>query len=143
MKNTKNINPIEIAFYSFVTSFPESFHPCDRERFYTFVRTLMKYKKEGNKWFNKKYFIERFSQFMSLDNCEIYYAKFETINDYLTLGPTCVNKVIRHQFSDNVGYINEIKYVKNGELIIMKTDIDTFNKTNSLKSAEKIHKGTK
>ena len=58
MKNIKNINPIEIAFHYFVDDYPESFNPKDRTRFYEFINTLNRYRKDGKKWFGKDYFIQ-------------------------------------------------------------------------------------
>lgn len=36
--------PTAYAFHVWITNYPESFHPNDMERFYTFVKTALRYK---------------------------------------------------------------------------------------------------
>jgi hypothetical protein len=40
--------PVEYSFYQWMNSFPDSTHPCDKKRFYTFVRTVCRY--NAKKW---------------------------------------------------------------------------------------------
>ncbi len=39
----RNYNPIEKAFNSWIGNYPESRHPLDMERFYVFVKTVIRY----------------------------------------------------------------------------------------------------
>lgn len=51
-----NKNPIEQTFRLWIGNYPESFHPCDMERFYVFVKTVCRYsrKPKGEDWLRKK-----------------------------------------------------------------------------------------
>lgn len=138
MRNTKNINPIEIAFHSFIDEYPESYNPKDRKRFYEFVNTLNTYKREGKKWFEKEYFIKRLSKYVSLECSESYYSCFEVINDYKSLKPASVNKVTRYIVDDERSMTYEIRFIKNGKLFVKTVDCETFEKTNSLKRASEL-----
>ena len=83
MKYEKNINPVEEAFYYFTHNNPESFHPFDRERFYSFILTIKKYPKESAKWYRKDYFYKRLSKYLRKEDIDSYWSYFVNINDFL------------------------------------------------------------
>jgi hypothetical protein len=45
--------PIEYSFHQWISAHPESRHWADKERFYTFVRTVCRY--HSKKWKDQKY----------------------------------------------------------------------------------------
>lgn len=47
-------NQTEYAFVVWMDNHPESFHPLDMQRFYTFVQTVARYR--SKKWRNYEYF---------------------------------------------------------------------------------------
>ena len=47
-------NQTEYAFIVWMSSFPDSFHPLDMQRFYTFVKTVGRYR--SKKWREYEYF---------------------------------------------------------------------------------------
>lgn len=47
-------NPVEYSFILWMNSFPESMHPSDMDRFYTFVRSVARY--NGKRWRKYTYF---------------------------------------------------------------------------------------
>ena len=53
MSVVRNKQPIDIAFVRWMRSYPESFHPYDMDRFYSFIKTKLKYR--SKKWNNYDY----------------------------------------------------------------------------------------
>lgn len=47
-------NPTEESFIIWLSGYPESFHPLDMKRFYTFVKNVISY--HSKRWLNKEYF---------------------------------------------------------------------------------------
>lgn len=135
MKNTKSINPVEVAFAKWISQFPNSFHPCDRERFYSFASTIIKYKKDASKWFHKEYFVKRTKPYLEEENIDIYYKKFLDIVDYFELKPYPINRIVRYQIDENNKTTYIIEYAINDKLYVKYTDKDSFEKTKSLKRA--------
>lgn len=138
MKHEKNINPVEEAFYYFIHNNPDTFHPCDRERFYSFVLTIVRYSKEGAKWFNKEYFYQRLSKYLKKEDIDAYRRYFDDITDFLNLKPVPVFKKHSDIMFDSPKPIYEIKYVEDDKLHIKQVDKETFENTNSLKRAKAI-----
>lgn len=63
MKYLYTYNPPEVAFHVWVSNFPFSGHPLDDERFYSFILTVHKYKRQGKKWRKRDYFIKRIREY--------------------------------------------------------------------------------
>ncbi len=47
-------NQTEYAFLVWMDSYPESFHPLDMQRFYSFVKTVVRFR--SKKWQDQEYF---------------------------------------------------------------------------------------
>lgn len=135
MKNTRSINPIEIAFVQWISQYPNSFHPCDRRRFYCFVTTIIKYEKDGNKWLNKDYFKKRTKPYLEKENIESYYKNLQDFVDFFDLKPYPVNKVVRHHLDENSETTYVIEYALKDKLYVKCTDKDNFERIKSLKRA--------
>ena len=59
LSNFYTMDPVEFSFMMWAKQFPESPHPCDMDRFYTFVVTLKKYECGNKKWLKKDYFTKK------------------------------------------------------------------------------------
>ncbi|MBA4320650.1 MAG: hypothetical protein C0412_19835 [Flavobacterium sp.] len=52
----RNKKPIEKAFVLWISQYPESYHPCDMDRFYKLAKTVCRYgrKAKHSQWLRKK-----------------------------------------------------------------------------------------
>ena len=132
MKYLYSYNPPEIAFHIWVSNYPFSNHPLDRERFYSFVQTIHKYKKQGNRWKKKQYFIKRIRDYgFQQDESELV-AKYEemiVILDFLELDHSPINKkqhLLRGEFADRLSdYI--ARAVVNDKLCLVDISKDDYD----------------
>ena len=74
-------NPTEESFIIWMDNFPESFHPCDMERFIQFAKTIIMYK--AKKWLEYKYFSKRISEMSPNFNKDNIALFFEKLNDII------------------------------------------------------------
>jgi hypothetical protein len=51
------ITPVEYSFHQWMSAYPDSTHWADKNRFYTFARTICRY--NAKKWKNSEYVRER------------------------------------------------------------------------------------
>ncbi len=77
-----NKQPIEKAFAAWINNFPESFHPMDMQRFYSFVKTVCRYsrKDKDGRWLENK--IREYKSNLSDKDIEIYCEKFEELQKF-------------------------------------------------------------
>ena len=47
------LNPVEYSFHLWMSAFPDSSHPADKNRFYTFVKTICRY--NAKNWKKSEY----------------------------------------------------------------------------------------
>jgi hypothetical protein len=81
----RNRNPIEVAFRRWITSYPESYHPLDMERFYTLVKSVMAYSRSdatsSSEWLKEK--IEKFpGHHLTEEDILDYCDKFMMLKDF-------------------------------------------------------------
>jgi len=71
-----NKHPIKQSFRNWINNYPESFHWCDMDRFYIFVKCVCRYSRKikGYQWLKKK--IEKTDKKLSKDVIDIYCHKF-------------------------------------------------------------------
>lgn len=111
-------NPTEESFIIWLSNYPESFHPLDMQRFYTFVKNAISY--HSKRWFNKSYFesqIKLHVPTFNNDNIDYFYERLLICRDYheSLITPLvdsngdewCERKVIKHKIEDTP--INDIK----------------------------------
>ena len=124
------IDPAEVAFFRWLNEFPDSYHPCDMGRFYSFVDTVIHYQKSyGKKWRNKDVFVSACKKYNPrLDNeCIMFYwNRFEAIKDYHRFKrPAQLMK--SHTFNDDCfGYYAQA--VANGEIETIPIDKEIYNR---------------
>lgn len=132
MKYLYSYNPPEIAFHIWVSNYPFSNHPLDRQRFYSFIQTVHKYKRQGNRWRKKEYFIKRIRDYGFRQNEAELVAKFEemiAILDFLESDHLPVVRkqhLLRNEFANHLSdYI--ARAVVNNKLLLLdisKNDYD-------------------
>ena len=85
-----NKYPIEQAFTVWINNYPESFHPCDMERFYVFVKTVCRYsrKRKGADWLEEK--IKKSNSKLDEDDIENYCSKFVELQDFYKVPPLAI-----------------------------------------------------
>lgn len=142
------IDPVETAFFSWLNDSPDSYHPYDRGRFYSFADTAWHYKKSyGRKWLNKEFFISQCKKYKPLfdDECILYYwNRFEIIKDYHEFKKP---KQLVKEYVSNDNYSSYYaQIVVNGEIETIPIDKESFHKkhlsrTAILKIAQKNHGG--
>ena len=111
-------NPTEESFIIWLSNHPESFHPLDMQRFYTFVKNVISY--HSKRWFNKKYFVSQIKLHVPTfdeDNIDYFYERLLICRDYHESFITplidnngdewCERKVIKHKIEDTP--IDDIK----------------------------------
>lgn len=76
MQIVHNKNPIEQSFRNWINNYPESFHWCDINRFYIFVKCVCCYgrKTKDYQWLKKK--IEKTGKKLPKDVIDEYCHKF-------------------------------------------------------------------
>ncbi len=76
-----NKYPIKQSLRDWINNYPESFHPCDMNRFYSFVKCICRYsrKQKGYQWLEKK-----LKQESNLNNekIKIYCDKFVELQKF-------------------------------------------------------------
>ncbi|OGL31000.1 hypothetical protein A3F37_04270 [Candidatus Saccharibacteria bacterium RIFCSPHIGHO2_12_FULL_41_12] len=82
-------NPTEYSFLVWINNFPESFHPMDMSRFYTFAKSVSRYNSKN--WLKFQYFetkvLEHTSNFEA-DNIELFHNKLCELFDFYKSNPT-------------------------------------------------------
>ena len=90
------MNKIETAFFSWITIFPESHHPLDMVRFYSFVKVVCRYSrkpKDGN-WLKLilnssgknfdtadiDYYVGLFDKLIAFNNTKIIDDKYDPLH---------------------------------------------------------------
>lgn len=104
-------NPTEESFIIWLSNYPESFHPLDMQRFYTFVKNAISY--HSKRWFNKDFFesqIRLHVPTFSENNIDYYYERLLICRDYHASFKTPLidsrgdkwreRKVINHKIKD-------------------------------------------
>ena len=80
MKNTL----IDQSFNCWINNYPESFHWCDMERFYSFSKTIFRYgrnlEKYDSNWLRIK--IENSKKFAKDENVDYFVNLFEKLKDF-------------------------------------------------------------
>jgi hypothetical protein len=121
-------NPTEESFIIWLSNFPESFHPLDMQRFYTFAKNVNTY--GAKRWFNKKYFksqirlhIPNFDEdkidcfYERLLICREYYNSFKTPLIDINAGEWRERKVINHKIVDvTINDIHQYSCKKNKQI---------------------------
>ena len=51
------VNPVEYSFHQWMSAYPDSGHPLDKSRFYTFAKTICRYRTTN--WKNSEYVRQR------------------------------------------------------------------------------------
>jgi hypothetical protein len=51
------LTPVEYSFHQWMSAYPDSGHSSDKDRFYTFARTICRY--NATKWHNREYVRQR------------------------------------------------------------------------------------
>lgn len=84
----RNKNPIDITFVSWISQFPESYHPSDEERFYVFVKTVCRDSRQqrDSSWLRKKITNYRKHHLEQLD-IENYCDLFDKLIDFYKVKP--------------------------------------------------------
>jgi hypothetical protein len=121
-------NPVEYSFHIWMSAFPDSTHPADKSRFYTFVKTVCRYNAKNWKKSeyvrqriikrNPKFDLGRLEYHLRLLNELIEFYEAEAIMSGLQFTKVEVKK----------DHIREL-IVKNDELLI--TEILYHNKINT------------
>ena len=104
-------NPTEESFIIWLSNYPESFHPMDMQRFYTFVKNVLSY--HSKKWFDKSFFeaqIRYHIPTFSDENIDTFYTRLLICRDYRNSSITPLvdtngdgwheRKVINHKIVD-------------------------------------------
>ena len=104
-------NPTEESFIIWLSNYPESFHPLDMQRFYTFVKNAISY--HSKRWFNKDFFESQIRLHVPTfdDNkinyfyerlliCRDYHASFKTPLIDSRCDKWRERKVINHKIKD-------------------------------------------
>jgi hypothetical protein len=104
-------NPTEESFIIWLSNYPESFHPLDMQRFYTFVKNAISY--HSKRWFNKDYFESQIRLHVPMfddNNINYFYERLLICRDYHASFKTPlidsrgdkwrVRKVINHKIKD-------------------------------------------
>jgi hypothetical protein len=79
--------PIEKTFHCWINNYPESYHPCDMERFYIFVRTVARYSRNPKSgiWLREK--LKKYKHHLEVDDITYYCNLFDTLIAYSKVGP--------------------------------------------------------
>ena len=64
-------NPTEESFYIWINGFPESFHPCDMERFYVFIKCVKYY--HAKRWEDYTFFMNKIKKQVQNFLMKIFY----------------------------------------------------------------------
>ena len=104
-------NPTEESFIIWLSNYPESFHPLDMQRFYTFVKNAISY--HSKRWFNKCFFESQIRLHVPTfdeNNINYFYERLLICRDYHASFKTPLidsggdkwreRKVINHQIKD-------------------------------------------
>ena len=77
-----NKNPIKQTFNAWINSFPESFHWCDMDRFYRFVKAVCRYsrKPKNSIWLQEQ--ISKSGKKLSEEVIQIYCEKFDELQRF-------------------------------------------------------------
>lgn len=91
----RNRHPIERAFNSWMHEYPESYHPLDMERFYIFVKTVIKYSRSEDvrtyEWLKNK--ISSVSHRLSEEDVDNYCSKFVELQKFYKAKSTPVIEI--------------------------------------------------
>ena len=120
MINRINKNPIEISFYNWIKSNPESFHQLDLKRFYEFAFTAL-HNKDGQKYYKKDFFIKKCKSYGLTDQYVIdsYWNKLSIIDemkdciDYRLRKTAYILNESKDCVYEQVTVINNEKYIVN------------------------------
>ena len=131
MKYLYSYNPPEIAFYIWMTNFPFSGHPLDDERFYSFVLTIHKYKRQGQKWRKREYFIRRIRDFGYCQEEDELNKRFDQLSSLLDFIETKTYPVFRKRSLFNDEFEGtDVKYtaraIINGKLVYKEISDETY-----------------
>lgn len=104
-------NPTEESFIIWLSNYPESFHPLDMQRFYTFVKNAISY--HSKRWFNKDFFESQIRLHVPTfddNNINYFYERLLICRDYHASFKTPLidsrgdkwreRKVINHKIKD-------------------------------------------
>ena len=84
MPIVRNRNPIEKAFNSWIGEYPESYHPSDMNRFYVFVKTVIRYSRSKNmrtyEWLKNK--ISSVEHRLTEEDVDNYCGKFVELQKF-------------------------------------------------------------
>lgn len=77
-----NQHPIDQSFRLWVSQYPESFHPLDLKRFYTFVKYVCRYsrREKGGLWLKEK--LSKVKHRLSEEDIEAYCDKFSELQNF-------------------------------------------------------------
>lgn len=73
---------IERSLRFWLSQYPESFHPLDMKRFYTFVKNVCRYgrKRRDSDWLREK--ILKNGKYFTAENLDKYCCLFEELQDF-------------------------------------------------------------
>ncbi|MFH1713532.1 MAG: hypothetical protein ABH896_05130 [Candidatus Jacksonbacteria bacterium] len=106
-------NPTECSFYFWINQCPDSFHPLDMKRFYTFIKTVCRY--NSKKWKSRDYLKKRIfdeKPHFDTDSLENILSLYKNLLDFHRANPFSSN--IRNDLNIQRGYYIE-KRVKHGK----------------------------
>ena len=130
MSFIRRIDAIEIEFYSWITQSPKSFHPLDRERFYSFSKAILCRKKtDGRKWLKKDYFHLRCkNKNPNLPDKVIdkYWEIFEIIKDYE--GSSRIYEKTKYYKNDDEYLTYRLQMIVDGKFEEVIIDKSTYEK---------------
>lgn len=77
-----NKRPIIQSFDIWINNYPESFHPLDMQRFYTFVKAVCRYSRtpKDQDWLREK--IKKSKNSMTEADIEVYCEKFKELQTF-------------------------------------------------------------
>ena len=77
-----NEHPIEQTFTVWINNYPESYHPLDMGRFYTFVKTVCRYsrKPKDSEWLRNK--LKQSDSKLNEDDIDTYCDKFAELQKF-------------------------------------------------------------
>lgn len=110
-------NPTEESFIIWLSNHPQSFHPLDMQRFYTFVKNAISY--HSKQWFDRNYFESQIKLHIPMfdeNKIDYFYERLLICRDYHNSFLTPLvdsngdgwyeRKVINHKIKDET--INDI-----------------------------------
>lgn len=122
-------NPVEYSFHIWMSNYPNSGHWADKERFYSFVKTICRY--NAKKWkdtsYLKKRILERMPHFEPKYLDYLLDLFMQLIDFYKTAPLRSIGIAKRQSVTNSNCYIE--RQVKDGQIIekILPLDLKTVN----------------